>query len=283
MPAAPLSKEKLLERRARLESTALPLSTIPEDAHPPPPHDPASYGAMPTGEMGPAGDKAAHLGDATSGTSLGSYSFVAGAYSQAATGCESTAASGAVTLINGLEAEVIGTDGGEAAAAAQVSFGANGHGSGDSGRGGGGGSGGGGSGGGGGQYNSFGEAAAAPEPSPRVLPESAAVTKPTEGYASGGSMANGGGGGGGSGKGGRRGGGRGGGGGGRGGPLNESQRQHFCAGCATGACRRPLPLSKAHVPTGSTATASISAKTWSTDGSFAFTDGSYNPNLLRWG
>ncbi|KAL3906532.1 MAG: hypothetical protein SGPRY_010514, partial [Prymnesium sp.] len=61
---------------------------------------------------------------------------------------------------------------------------------------------------------------------------------------------------------------------------NPMLRKHFCAGCATGACRDPLPISKVHIPTGSTATASISAKTWSTDGSIAFSEGSYHESLF---
>ena len=77
-------------------------------------------------------------------------------------------------------------------------------------------------------------------------------------------------GGGGRGSGGRGGGGRGGG----------SSRDHFCSGCASGACRRPPPISKVHIPTGSTATFSLSTRTWSTNGSVAFTEGSINSFFL---
>ena len=41
------------------------------------------------------------------------------------------------------------------------------------------------------------------------------------------------------------------------------RRPHHCAGCATGECKQPPPLSPVHVSTGSTA-ATISGKTWST-------------------
>ena len=41
------------------------------------------------------------------------------------------------------------------------------------------------------------------------------------------------------------------------------RRAHFCAGCATGACKQPPPLSPVHDSTGSTA-ATMSGGTWST-------------------
>ena len=85
--------------------------------------------------------------------------------------------------------------------------------------------------------------------------------------------------------GGKGGGGKGGGGGGRGGKINLIgspgwQRDHLCSGCATGACRRPPPISRVHVSTGSTATCSISTRTWSSAGSIAFSEGSNNSFFL---
>ncbi|KAH8076280.1 prolyl 4-hydroxylase alpha-subunit [Aureococcus anophagefferens] len=58
-------------------------------------------------------------------------------------------------------------------------------------------------------------------------------------------------------------------------PKRLGLRAHHCSGCATGRCKRPPPVSKTHVSTGSTAT-SLSTKTWSTGGSSAYTCGSIN-------
>ena len=60
-------------------------------------------------------------------------------------------------------------------------------------------------------------------------------------------------------------GGEGGTGGGMGGGVGgaRQRRAHFCAGCATGACKQPPPLSPVHESTGSTA-ATMSGGTWST-------------------
>ena len=78
-----------------------------------------------------------------------------------------------------------------------------------------------------------------------------------------------------------KGGGMKGGGGGGGVPVAfGGLRDHFCSGCATGACRRPPPLSRVHIPTGSTAVHSLSTRTWSTNGSIAFTEGSSNSLFL---
>ncbi|KAL1519774.1 hypothetical protein AB1Y20_023282 [Prymnesium parvum] len=263
---APLSREKLMERRKRLEtrSGGEQLFSI---------HEESVAAAAPGVEEKSAEEK----GGAPPPREEEGAPHAAGAtYASAANGTvgvEDDVATGGVTMINGREHEVIGTGGAEAAAAAAVMYGPNGHGSGT-----GGGVvavGGGGGGGGGGGRQSLAPAQVVAEAPVRVS-GSAAVPKPTGGYAAGGTLGKGGRGGGG---GGSRG--RGAAGGmGRTGLLAPTQRQHFCAGCSTGACRAPLPLSKVHVPTGSTATASISAKTWSTDGSLAFSEGSYNEALF---
>ena len=46
-------------------------------------------------------------------------------------------------------------------------------------------------------------------------------------------------------------------------PPNGRRHAHWCAGCATGACKEPPPPSRPHESTGSTAS-SVSGRTWST-------------------
>ena len=46
-------------------------------------------------------------------------------------------------------------------------------------------------------------------------------------------------------------------------PPNGRRHEHWCSGCATGACRQPPPASLRHESTGSTAS-SVSGRTWST-------------------
>ena len=54
--------------------------------------------------------------------------------------------------------------------------------------------------------------------------------------------------------------------------VSVPRRKHWCTGCATGACRRPPPKSDPHDSSGSTVT--IAAKTWTTNASDAWSDGS---------
>ena len=73
----------------------------------------------------------------------------------------------------------------------------------------------------------------------------------------------------------------GGGGGGGGGRIGQ-RRPHWCSGCATGACKRKPPESTIHESTGSTAP-TLSVKTWTTNGSVAWSEGSSQSRRSRGG
>ena len=291
-----LTRAKMREKRAAREAAlrtgsrgastlhGVPLDGIPEDSDQKYDHAPAeSLEAEVAAAAGGASSVPADVSDAAGATVPRAVS----SYAAAAAGERGDGGEGDV-ILNGRDGDVIGVGGAAAYAAQAVMYGPGGRGKGV----------GGGPnsntiamGGGGGGGGAGGDAPAETVVGPPMNADGDPLRAPMPAWGGGGAGSGGGGGGGRTGKGERGvGGGKGGGRGGKGGgPISGgyasvgrgmSVRDHFCSGCATGACRRPPPLSKVHVPTGSTASCSISTRTWSSAGSIAFTEGSTNSFFL---